>query len=370
MAKSKKMDDLLDEDQPLTGELPAEEEPAIPEVSPTAKPPEEEKAPPKAPTTTIPQGSGPTKKPVPDRRALRIKTHEKLYASLDLSPRYIPPITRKRSAIYQLYEYKSKRDNRLVGIDAIVDPYPIELVPTYTFTDLDEQDLTKREKTMTYWDGTESKTIEDPLTGQSRIVSVPKPGTPRIIGGQVVVNIFSKYNWFVWWELHPRNASNKWRDKSQTPLFERIDTKHEGAHVQNILHNMKFEAERYVLGISHDKRINLASALTNPTINTKDVNPQDLLLTLRLRARNNPEEILFTAPDNMATIKVSIVHALDLGILTFLDETECYYFADESVPFFRVLVNNDPLESLAEFLSSEEGKSDLEAIQGMLQFWF
>ena len=307
-----------------------------------------------------------------DFRSGKAQSTERLFASIGLSRPMLPPLTRKRTAIYQLVNFKNVKDKRLEGIDQFVDPQPYELVPNYTITDEYEPDLGAREKTMTYFEGgTEMVSVKDPLTGKDKMVSVPKIGQPRFEGGQVVIDIYKAYNRYVWWELHPRNASNKRRNRQVAPIFERVDIKHKNVHAQTIEQDLKFEAERYVREMSLDALIKLASALVNPTIDTRSNRPDDLRLILRQRAQANPTEVLNASNiDTSAAIKFHIIDALNLGIMSYFSEYNAYFYGDEQEAFFTVPHDNDPLHSVAMFFrSTMEGKQIYDKVKSDLGFW-
>jgi len=337
---------------------------------PIAQPKQQTEVPPIGPVVTA-KGSS-EKTVLRDYRALKHKRDEKLMASIGLSRKFCPPITRKLTAVYQLYNFKGKVDRRLDGKDTFIDPFPYQLAPTYTFTDTEDPDLMRREKTLSYFDGTETVNIEDPVTKQLRPQSVPKLGAPEIIGGQAMVNIMNSYQRYVWWELHPRNASNKWRDFSKEPIFERVDIRFGTPHINNIREDIKLEAQNYLASLKNrtDQLINLAAGLTNPTVNTF-VDPQQLYLTLRMRAQNNPEEILFTAHNKVqGSVKVALIHALDYSVIAWVGDQGCYYFGDAEFPMYRVPIDNDPFESLCKFMTTDEGKEYYDMIVEQLGFWY
>jgi hypothetical protein len=330
--------------------------------------------------TKVPLVNTPTRSnrevPVKDKRnkTEQIKDYrKKLVASLGLSELLIPPITRRRTAIYQLVNMKGKRDHRLMGPDEIPEPPPFEMVPTYLVDDPGENDLSRSQKPITYWEGTESKSMEDPLTKELRTVIVPKPGTPAFINGQKVINIMKQFNHYVWFENHPRNASNKRRDRGLTPLFERVDTKYESPHTLTINMNFMRDAEDFIVGLKANELVNIAAAMKNPTI-PSGLPPETLRYELRARARKSreaAEEILFTRPDAKASIKLAVIHALDYGIISFLAEFGGYYFDDEKSEMFRVPVDSDPFDAVVNFLAEDdEGKECYKEIKKRLDFWF
>ena len=367
-----KMSDLLDDDQAPNQEQ-AEAPEQKPEIKKTAiKPslPIPEEAPPVI-DKDAPKMAQPTKAVrIPDLRGKRAAEHDTLYASIGISRDFLPRLTRRRTAIYQLVNWGKKMDKRYEGFDQYVDPPPYQLVPNYTFVDSKERDLTNREKTLTFYDGgNEIVYTTDPVTKKSIPNSIPKVGAPEFIGGQIIINIYNNYRQYVWFELHPRNATNKFRDRSVEPIFERIDIKFESPHVANIMEDLKLEAGALIQKMKPHELINLASAMTNPTIAT-NVDPQQLRLTLRIRAKENPNEILFKTPDSQGATKVLVVNALDFGIIAFVPEYEAYYYKDETEPCFRVPTGNDPFAAFVEYLSSSEGEDLLISLKDDLSFWF
>lgn len=368
------MDALLNEDNA------SNPQPKAPEATKTRQP----KAQPKLPTEPIPTVDvktppvatvvpplNPTLK-IPDLRGKNIALKDKLYHSLGLSRKYIPRLTRRSTAIYQVIGMGKMKDRRLEGLDQHIDPYPIELVPTYVLYDSDEPDLMKRDKTMTFYEGgSETVYSADPISKKQVAHAIPKVGSPFFgEGGQVVVNIYKNYGQYAWWELHPRNLSNKYRDQTKPPIFERVDTKFEGPHVQHIKLDLQRDADGYVLGLKPDELIALGARLANPTVDVTRA-PQELRLALRMRAKANPEEILYTNPNHSASIKIACIHALDFGVLQYVPEHEAYYMEGSEDPIFRVPVGSNPFEALVEFLYvEEEGQEIYKLIQDEMSFWF
>jgi len=306
----------------------------------------------------------------------------KLPASIPLSEMMLPPITKKKTAIYELLnlnnadKYSGREiyagraiDPRIVEANKFIDPPPFGLTPTYTIFDRFEPDLARRNKVMKYVTRASVRSFENPVTKQPDQTIDEQLGEPGFINGQVVVEIENNYPHYVWWELHPQNASNKWRPKERPPVFKRIDIEYKSPHQQMMKMDLQQEAERYVIGLRADELINLASAMTNPVISTA-MPPNEIRLALRLRARNNPEEVLFKAPNPTHSITMNVISAMDLGIIDYRPETNEYFFAsDDDKPMFVVPLEQTPIEALAGYLSSAEGKEDRKAMENMLSFW-
>jgi hypothetical protein len=312
----------------------------------------------------------PTKVTIPDQRPQYMRKSDnyvKMQTSIGLSRQYLPPITKRRQAIYQLLN--TGRDSRLrpedqVGSEAI----PYDMVPTYQMYDQFDSDVNNRDKVLTYSEGKQLVYVDNPGTGRKEQITREKLGEPHFTNGQVIVDTIKDYTRYVWWELHPRNASNKWRDKSKPAIFKRVDIERSSPHVQMMQMDLKMDAEQYVIKLDLKELINLAAAMTNPTINV-NMPSQQLRYEMRMRAQEDPEGVMFKAPDKIASIKLSIMHGMDMGIIFYEPSTETY-FNGEDEEMFVVPVDNNPTESFAKFLSSEQGKESRDYISEKLAFWF
>lgn len=363
MTKTKEsaMASLLDGDEPKT--------PRAPEPQATIAPP----PPVVPPIASKDTKNAPVSSRVADLRSSYDRTKRELSASLGLSPRYLPPIMKGKVAIYQLIGFKGRIDPRVMDdgtANKLIEPQPYELSPSYNFYDADETDLASSTKVITYYEGNELVYMNRLGTDKKDAVSQRKLGNPHFRNGQVVVDIYKEYGKYVWWELHPQNKSNKHRDTNRHDLvFERVDTKFESPHTKLIRMDLARDAEDHVRKLDAAKLINLGSALTNPTIDVT-VSIQELRLTLRTRARKNPEEILFTSHDKTASTKLNVIHALDMGIITFDPGRETYMFRETKTDIFQVPIDNPPLDTFAKYLLTQDGEEDRTIIEDMLSFWY
>src|SRR5882762_3380365 len=71
-------------------------------------------------------------------------------SGLTLSKELLPPITRRRMAIYQLLSADIKFDGRVVSGPNLIEPAPFEMHPIYEIYDPHEPILAKRRKRMVF----------------------------------------------------------------------------------------------------------------------------------------------------------------------------------------------------------------------------
>jgi hypothetical protein len=290
----------------------------------------------------------------------------------DLSDQMLPPITRKRSAIYQLIgaEGGFTEDKRIDASDSqaarVVDVSDFEMHPSYTIYDEFEPDFGRKSKVVTYYDGVARASYKDPVTGEMRSEIRQKVGLPRFVRGQHVCDIMKNYHQFLWFELHPGNKTNKFRDKSKSPLFERIDLKHYNPHVGQFRTELKLDAMNYVRSLSPDKAMDLAAALDIPTFR---VQPSDIKSALYVKAEADPEAVMFKSPNKAISVTVTVMRAMDLGIIDYDASKKQYFFAQNtSIPIFQVPLDEPPVQALARYLV-EDGEDLREKIDEYSMYW-
>jgi hypothetical protein len=287
----------------------------------------------------------------------------------------LPPITKKRTAIYQLigvdtggHSYDKRIDSNENPASRIVDTADVEMHHTYSIYDIFEKDFGRRDKTVTYFDGVQRVEYTDPITKELRPDIRQKVGTPRFVRGQVMVDIMKNYHQYLWWELHPKNKSNKYRDKQMASTFERIDLKYVNPHVEQMRMEIKLDAMNYVRALSPDKAMDLAAALGIPTFREQ---PSTIKTALYVMAETDPEKVMFKAPNKAISVTVSVMRALDFGIIDFDADRKQYFFAQNiNSPIFQVPMEESPVQSLAKFLiDSSEGMAIREKMDEYINYW-
>lgn len=286
-------------------------------------------------------------------------------SGLTLSRELMPPITRRRMAIYELLSAEIKFDGRVVSGPSRIEPAPYEMHPIYEIYDPFEQVLSKRRKRMVYSNDIAVHEYYNTNAAAVDVTTNTRIQMPEFIHGQIAIDAVKEYMKFCWLELHPQNINNKHRDKSKVAKFKRIDIEFNTPHVQLMKRDLAIDAERHIIGLTTEQLINLSAAFGIPST-TK---PSDMRLEMRKKAAENPKEVLFKSPDNRATSMMNIMSALDLGILDFDPDTQNYYLNDEKNPIWTCLVDQSPLEDFAKFLITPEGKDAKDEIESLLSFW-
>lgn len=316
--------------------------------------------------TEIPSKKAPWSKPVAPAGKKYIYTkNSKLgknssLVSINISEKMLPPITKRRQAVYELLTI-SAVDSRIVSGPGN-GPQPYQLASKYKITDYDEPDLAKRTKWIVYsnevraweyWNAIERKGDE------------PQLDIPEFINGQLSLDCEANYMKYVSMELNPQNETNKYRDKTKKPIFKRVDIEYTSPHQQLLRMDLARDAENYIIGLDPNKLVDLATAFGIPT---HGMSASHLKVDLRIRARNNPQEVLFKAPDKKGSLIANIFNAINLGILEYIPESQEYAF-DINKPFFQVPLDQNSMESLADFMLTEEGTGAKEELDDALGFW-
>lgn len=370
MAKKPDNEDFLTDDDLVLPAVKEEEEEPVQKKD--RRSPEYDRRP-KEPKKVIPRDTNdprPHANVIPEYLKRKFGGRAQLPVSMDISYLMLPPITRKRHAVYELLQ-DTKIDSRIIEGDNAVKPPPTILPPTYMFYDDGELDLAKKNKLMKLVERQETVLVPDGRGGSVQATR-DKLGQVEFINGQVTVPIMENYPFFVWMELCPWNTSNPKRKPGSPAIFKRIDQEHKSVHQEIIMMDLKRDAHDYLRKIYKDRDaiVQLASAMTNPTIPVNGVSLQNIYYTLRLIADNDPEAILFKAPDKKAPIRMDLISALDHGIIEYIPEHAAYYgsWTGDKTPIHTV-VGNDPLEDLINFCSGAEGEETILAIQEVLGYW-
>lgn len=320
------------------------------------------------PPVIPPPGKTPPTKSEPKSARRSWRNHFVAPQGLQISRIMLPPITRRKTATYETLQ-ESRFDPRIIQGDNAIAPPPISLPPTYAIFDRGEQDFSIANKMMKNVVRSEVRQVRG-HDGQLRPQLEEVLEYVDFTNGHKLVNIETEYILYAFLELHPLNASNKFRDKSKKPLFRRTDFDYKSSHIQMLAMDLQDEAVRYVMKLNEKELINLASAMTNPTIATINVIPSEIRYTMRLRARNNPEEVLFKSPDKKASTRIDVIHALEMQVLDYLPERNAYFLTgDDRTPFFECAIDTNPLEDISKYLSSAEGRDDYEAMMEYVNFW-
>jgi len=323
---------------------------------------EEIKKPAVPPVTTAPPVPPPAKVEFKKRKFEREMPDT---SGLSLSPKLLPPITRRRMAIYQLLSADVKFDHRVVEGPNRIEPAPFEMHPIYELFDPFEPVLAKRRKRMIYSNDIATHEYYNTNATTIDVNTNTRIEMPQFVHGQIAIDALKEYIKFCWLELHPQNVNNKFRDKTKAAKFKRIDIEFHSPHVQLMQRDLSRDAETHVIGLKADQLINLAAAFGIPSTTAIT----DMRLQMRKEAYDHPREVLFKSPDNKATTMMNIMKALDLGIIDFDPDTQQFYLGDDKNPVHLVLIDKTPLEDFARFLISDEGQDVKQEVENLLSFW-
>lgn len=284
-------------------------------------------------------------------REIKRKTGSRLPAELPVSERAAPPITRRKFAIYNLIAFDNVFDGRADPPFNRIEPQPYELVSTYVFYDPFEEVITNRQKVLQFTTGVERFSYTD-AKGQNQHDVRNKFGVPEFPNGVAVCDTEKNYLQYLWYELHPRLEGGKYQDKTKQAWFRRVDTQHSNPYLKVVDRNLKLSAEQMIVRMSVEQRRNLAAALNIPTT----LSAVDMEIHLREFAtmnRVNAERVMFTAPDQKATIKLKIAESVEAGILDFHEDLKVWMFSSDVDPLLTVLEGQDPLDDLAAFFAKD-----------------
>lgn len=277
--------------------------------------------------------------------------------STGLDSRMLPK-QNKALAIYKMFEVGQK--DPLSGQEIL--PPPVILPSTYTLYDKFEEDPNKRQKVMKSISGIEhrlnSKTKEmEPFEVYKDI---------EFSGGYLLINTITQWNTFIFVDLHPLNASNKFRKDYHgigEAIFERVDQQNLGTAQKMALADLALDAEITVRSMGFNDCKVHSAAMDLPVANKKS---DDIKWDLRIAAKEDPRLFFSTHPEPKHQIRVNILDAMSLGILLYKDSVRKFKLSDETGAFHTVTLGKEPQEDLIEHFLSEDGKGDLAELRKLI----
>ena len=279
-----------------------------------------------------------------------------------LSSSMLPPITKRRAAHYEAIG-KNQIDP-LTGKPT--DSVPLIIPSSYVIYDPFETDILKRHKTLKNVVRFENKVVD----GRN----VPQEVIEDIIfdSGFKTVAIERNYLMYVLLELHPLNESNKWRDHSQTAAFKRVDIdKRKWAETGAGL-NLAYEAETSVMNLRKPEDIiayaHSAGIATANRILDSDYEGS-VKYDLRVFARNNPKEFFKLNKSVDQAIKVAVLDAEELGLISYNPDNRSWTFSTDGVWIGAHLPGENPIEALIKLFKKQEYKKHYEVLQDQLNYW-
>lgn len=285
---------------------------------------------------------------------------------LGLSGIVLPPYTRKGIATYKGIHMDKPDPSSTFKLPP--EPQDILLQGTYKFYDRGEIDPTKRWKLMKNITGA-GEIVVDPVTKKQIVEETIEMIT--MIAGVKTVNIETQYRLYVFMELHPMNATNKFRPNDLAPAFERVDINNNrsAAYIQAEM-DLGLEAEMAVMKMTKDEVIGFATTANIPTTEHGSIRAlMDVKTDLRVFARKNPRMFFSMANNRIAAVRMNMLDALNFGLIEYNMDERGFFVPEEDKPIFVHVVDEDPHDSFSKYLASDEGKALYDAMMNMIEYW-
>ncbi len=287
-------------------------------------------------------------------------SRKKRAVDLKLSEPVLPPLTKGRTAVYTWIEKR--------GLDPLTgeapDPKDPWLPGTYMFYDKFETDPLRKNKMQ--------RNLGRPQIGRDKddkevIQDTIEPieftaGMCRIVPEQN----FRKY---VFMELHPLNASNPFRPKGVTALFERTDIKNNKNDAYRAAESqLAFEAEKAVVDIK-DRDMVIGFAVSTGDIMTAGRLTETIKTDLRMWARNNPRKFFVMNNNVEVPVRLNLIDAVQLGLIEYQPDKRRYIDPESDKEIFVTTIGKDPLEDFVSAMVKEENREVYNYIMELLNYW-
>lgn len=278
-----------------------------------------------------------------------------------LSDEMLPPITKRKFAHYEIIG-KGEPDP-LSG--EMIETVPLILPGTFVIYDPFNKDVLARHKT-----------LKNVIQFENQIINgmnVPKETIGPIIfnDGFLSVPIEKQYKLYVLLELHPLNASNRWRDKSQPAAFRRTDIDKRKWGESAIGMDLAYEAETSVVNMRNgDDIIAYAHAAGIPTAGRMTDNGENSIKTdLRRFARSNPKDFFKLNKNNEAAVKISVLDATELGLIDYHVDKRAWDFSTDGERIGQHLPGEEPTQALVKLFLKQEYSDKYAKLQNQLNYW-
>lgn len=317
----------------------------------------------------VPQPKPAAKKVAPKKSEVRVHREDGKYKKSvpiqlqGLTSMMLPPITKRRVAQYQVIG----KDQIDPLTDKIIEPTPPLIIPaSYVIYDPFEEDILKRHKTLKNVTRFENKIIGG--------VNVPHEVIEDIIfnDGFKIIPIERNYLEYVLLELHPLNASNRWRPRDTAPAFKRVDIEQRKWAQTGTGMNLAYEAETAVINLRKpDDIMALAHAAGIQTAGRILDNDREgcVKYDLRVFARNDPKGFFKLNKGVEQAVRVSVLDAEELGLIEYNIDNRTWKFSTDGEHICVHLPGEDPIKSLIKMFQKPEYRDKYKVLQNQLNYW-
>lgn len=283
---------------------------------------------------------------------------------IGISEQLLPPWTRGTVAVYKVLT-KERIDPATGQPPEDTDLY---MPGSYMLYDKYEPDPLKSNKLMTL--------LGRPKLGRNEKNEQKIEDTVldvEFTAGMKSVNVDSEYRLYIWMELHPLNKTNRFRDHSQTPYFERIDIKNNkseffisaeldlGRIAEDLVLKIKDRNELIGLAVS-------ANDFTKGATFRMGDDPGTAKNSLRKFARENPRAFL-KLTNNPLSANYTVVDAMNIGVVSYDAPTKSFRLTENNQLLFTHSPSDSPVDSFVEYMSRPNQKEVLKMVTDLLNYW-
>lgn len=278
--------------------------------------------------------------------------------SSGLSDMVLPPYTKNQVAIYRIIG--TEEINPATGLK--VDPVDTLIPGSYIFHDPFEKDPLKKDKYMKNVIGTESY-VED---GEAKVRQTIDDIV--FLRGWLQVPVKDKYGLYIFMELHPNNKSNRYRASNAPMVFERVDIQNRSQTALNMTTDLALDAGMAVRKMTKDQVLSYCVTAV-PPIHAAGRPIDEVRSDLVRYAMNNPVLFFQQNRDIKAAVAITAADAISFGLIDYRPQQKTYVNSETDEVIHTHTIQQDPTESLINFLSKEENKAVYQNIVDRLNYW-
>lgn len=280
--------------------------------------------------------------------------------SFGLSDKILPPFIKGRIAIYRIVN--AEAINPATGLP--VEPVDVVIPGKFTINDPFERDPLRRRKKIRNIISTEEKIADQGFSVEEDTAEI------TFRKGWKHVSIQDEYALHTLLELHPNNRNNKFRDRTQPVLFERVDIQVQSKSSQAAQANLSLDAGNEVRTLDVETLRGYSASV--PEVFGAGNRPLiELRSDMMKWAMANPIAYFKLTNNTKAAIKINMMDAIDLGLVQYRQDKKGWVFIETEEVISNHTAAQDPMDVLVKYLASEDkdAKEWYKVVMERLGYW-
>lgn len=269
----------------------------------------------------------------------------------------MPPYTKKVVAIYKIRSHDEI--NPATGLKS--EPVDVSIPGRYVFFDRMEADPLKKHKILANVTGVEHYNENGEAKTRETVEDI------LFNSGFKTVSVDQDYALYVFMELHPMNASNKYRPRNAPAVFERLDVRHKSKASIAAEQDLVLDAGNAVRLMDKEELYKYAVPAMVDTSAGRQV--QEIRTDLKTWAMKHPIDFFKLNKDHTAAVRINVMDCMALGLIDYLMDKKTFLISTTEEKIMTHTAHEEPQERLINFLAKKENEALYNKLLDQLNYW-